>query len=429
MIRIDDPTLYGRSLAVLNAFTRHNYLGRLVQIFLAAKHNGKAIPQIGDPTGIDTASLQRLLDELYVKLSRPSNSCVLSLFSNNHLALTGVSGANNWRNNFDFQKGFTCYASVPDLLNPAFRSAPRIGCPYLVPSTGVRAGTLEGASCSLVTSATYRREDHEKVMRRDPSTRAVTIYDPNDVSFYLPIVAPAGRRPPIVPLVVALYHDSHLASGRTGVTVEDFAADFDFSMPELVAYFDDDPASAENASLISDFPGLLSWNRFTSLALTVPPAPLPSIPPPALPRSRPRRSASAPAFGITTVAPPAGNHWWHAEQAVATALLNLGWSVKSVGPFGLGFDLIAEKGGVKRYVEVKSSSGPCSPSLTENEYNEACRLRSEYVLAIVEKFDPSKPVTIIWVQDPAHIRPTKRQVLTFSMPRSQWLPKSVGTFP
>ena len=88
-----------------------------------------------------------------------------------------------------------------------------------------------------------------------------------------------------------------------------------------------------------------------------------------------------------------------------------GWlAATPVGHLGLGYDHIAKKGGITRYVEVKSSAGSCVPSLTENEYSEACRLRRDYVLAVVENFDPTAPASIRWVQDPAHLRPTKRAI-------------------
>jgi hypothetical protein len=427
MISIGNPALYQSSLEVLQTVASGNYLGRLVQIFLACKHSGRNIPQVGDPVGIDTSSLQRVLDELYRKVSRPPERAVLSLFQCNHLPLTGVGGANNWRNNFNFQKGYTCYASAAEISNTAFRTAPRKQCSHLLPGPSGRS-TLAGATCELNQGAYYRNEDHAKVLRLDPVLRSVTVYNPSDIDFYAPIVAPRGKKIPIAPLIVALYHDSHLGAGRADISTQDFAADFDFTIPELAAYFDDDVNSAEHSTLLIDYPGELSWSPFGTImaASVVPIAPV--IPSPTLPSKRARKLPSVPLGAVTTVAPPLGGHWWDAEQAVAVALRADGWAIQVVGPYGLGYDLIAHKAGKTRYIEVKSSVGPCSPSLTENEYKEACRLRTNYVLAIVEKFDPLSTAEIQWVVDPAHLKPTVRQVTAYSIPRSQWLPKAAGTF-
>ncbi|MHB0679190.1 protein NO VEIN domain-containing protein [Roseomonas mucosa] len=427
---MDDPTLYQASLAALELFTRGSYYGRLVQIFLACKHYGHLIPRVGDPQGVDVATMQRLLDELYDRPSLRPGPSVVSLFSNNHLYPTGVAGpgmkaGNIWRNNFNIQKGFGCYGTVAEIKNPAFRRPSRKLCPHLVTAA---PNQLQGAHCDLEPTARYRREDHPKVFRIDPVTREHFVYDPSDVSHYAPLVlAPGGRRLPIAALIVALYHDAIVAGGRTQVDVADFLADFDFVAAEALSYFDDDPATPQHRALVASFPGMLSWTRISAApVVTAAPTPLPGIPVPA-----PRRTRAVPAAPVASppTAPPAGGHWWDAEQAVRQVLVADGWTVIDVSRLGVGYDLRAYKAGTTRHIEVKSSAGRCSPVLTSNELNEARRLRDAYVLAVVENFDPAQPVSVVWVQDPARLPMGARNVTVYSLPRSAWLPHAMFVVP
>ena len=261
--------------------------------------------------------LQRLLDELYLKQSRGTHKSVLSLFSNNHLDVTGINGANNWRNNYHIQKGFICYADSAELLNPSFHQEPRILCPHLRP---IATRVLEGATCDLKRGAVYRREDHPKVLRMDPVQSGITIYDPSDVTFYRDIVAPNERRIPIAPLIVALYHNSKIASGRTAVDTRDFMLDFDFSAMEFSNYFNDDPGLVEHGALARRFPTFFTWSR-VPIAAGQPSGPVtlvPGIPTPAQSRPRSTRTGPVPppASSPSTIDPPAIGYWWHAEQAV-----------------------------------------------------------------------------------------------------------------
>ena len=418
----------------LKSFTaRSHYYGRLVQMFLGCKYYGGLIPQVGASPGTDSNTFQRLLDDLFEKPSFLPGRSVVSLFSNNHLVRTGRKGgstttaSNIWRNNFNFQKGYCCYGRPNELLNRTFRTQSRTMCPHLRPAV---AGQLRDATCALDTAADadkakYRREDHPKVLRIDPATREHFVYDPSDITHYTPLVQARGRRLPIAPLIVALYYDSRLTAGRGEVDSTDFLADFNFSPAEFAAYFDDDPRLAEHAALSAAFPRMLSWRRVAASPVVVPPAPLPGIPAPRIPGSRTRRRTSA-STGTSSTSPPAGGFWWDAEQAVQQMLVADGWMVVNKTTFGLGYDLLASKAGTTRHVEVKSSAGRCNPSLTQNEYSEARRLRASYVLAIVEDFDRSKPVVVQWIHDPARISVTARSTQVYSMPRSKWVPHSVG---
>src|SRR5262245_24443692 len=137
MIQIDNLGLYDASLRELEKFTQGPYNGRLVQIFLACKRFGSGIPTVGAPVGVDVGNLQRLLDDLYDKPSRRPAGSIVSLFNNNHIFPTGVVGpglataSNIWRNNFNLQKGYCCFATPGELQDPTFRALPRLNCPHL----------------------------------------------------------------------------------------------------------------------------------------------------------------------------------------------------------------------------------------------------------------------------------------------------------
>ena len=132
MIPIDDPVLYDAALVALRNTAGGGYLGRPVQMFFAAKHHGKGIPEIGDPNGLQSRELESLFDDLYLKPSRQSDEKVLILFENAHKVPSGVVAgglthpSNIWRNNLNFQKGYMCFGSAGELLDPAFRNPSRI---------------------------------------------------------------------------------------------------------------------------------------------------------------------------------------------------------------------------------------------------------------------------------------------------------------
>lgn len=427
MIPIDDPVLYDEALSALADAVGHHYLGRVCQMFLACKHYGREIPQVGDPAGLKVGELERLFDALYIKPSRATPDKILILFSNTYRVPSGQTGpglaypSNIWRNNLGLQKPYICYGTVADLQNQQFLLQPRTLCPHLVP---VVPGTLQGAGCALKPGPRYRNEDHPKMFRKDPGTGEYFVHNPADVDFYRPMILPGnGNRIPLAALIIALYHEGDLAGGRTAVDTPDFLADFDFTAAEASAYFDDDPGIAAHTRLLNISNGL-SW---TSLGVAAPvpaaPVPLPSnvipLPAPAQPRRRGRRNPPTVTIGMSS-GPPAGGFWWDAQQVVHQTLVNDGWTVVDMSGAGVGYDLRAAKANATKLVEVKSSVGPCSPTLTAREYAEACQARRDYVLAVVEHFDPAQAVTIQWVEDPAALAPTVRHVEEYYLPRSVW---------
>ena len=438
MIPISNAVLYDKSLEVLQSVVGHNYLGRLAQIFLAAKHYGKGVPQIGDQIGLQSRKLEELLDDLYAKPSRGGPEKILILFAADHKVPSGQLGgglthpSNIWRNNLNLQKGFICYGGETEMLSPAFRNPTRLSCPHLVPATG-NPGSLAKASCALSAGAKYRGEDHPRVLRKDDASGEHWIYDPSDHAFYASIFLPEnGSKIPIAALIIALYHDSKLAAGRTGVDISDFLSDFDFSAKEFALYFDADPGSPAHQELLVLDPSI-NWSYAGPPAPASAAAPLPGLPPipaPAVPTvTSPSPSTSAPVLGATTSGPPAGGHWWNAEQAVRSVLESDGWQVLDFTRLGAGYDFKVTKAGTVRLVEVKSAVGKCAPTLTKREYDEAKHFRSRYVLAIVENYDPTQAVNIQWVQDPAALQVTIRSITGYYLPRSVWQGPASGTFP
>lgn len=432
MIPIVSSAIYDKALDILKEATGSGFRGRAAQIFLACKHYGGRIPTIGAAVGIDIGQMQRLLDKLYSKPSRTTPEKVAIIFDADHKVPSGVtaggltSPSNIWRNNLNMQKGFICFAPAQQLQNPAFLTQSRKLCPHLMPSG---ATTLTGSWCGIKASASggsprYRGEDNPKMFRKDPVTDEYSVHDPQDVGYYSGIMRPAsGTKLPIAAMIVAIYHDSLLAAGRTQVDVGDFLADFGFTTAEATAYFDDDPASAHHQSLAAAFPGI-SWTR---LPATVPavPATLPGIPQPPAPKiakSKKTKAPVSPTTIVVTTSPtaPATSGWWDAQQAVSATLTAAGWMVDDTSALKVGYDFKITKAGTVKVVEVKSSVGICSPTLTSTERAVAIQLRNDYVLAIVENFVATAPAVIRWVHDPAQLQMGQQQIVQYTLPRSIW---------
>lgn len=431
MIPIASMPAYDKALEILKRSAGQGYWGRAAQIFLACKHYGNQIPKVGSAMGIKSGQLQQLLDDLYMKPNRASPEKVAIIFGDNHQVPSGVTagklkgGSNIWRNNFDFQKGFICYAPVQDMLAPGFVGASRAQCKYLHPVNG---NALAGAWCGIKGGKPpeYRREDHPKMFRKDLATGEYTVYDPQDVSFYSGIIRPAsGVKLPIVALIVAIYYDGILSAGRTHVDVPDFLTDFGFTAAEAAAYFDDDPNSSAHQALALIAAGM-TWTRLSaSSASAAPIAKLPGTPTAPTPKTIARKAAKPlphhSSISVTTSPPPpATSGWWNAQQAVRTTLETAGWLVVDVSGKKFGCDFKIIKGGQVKLVEVKSSVGNCTATLTDLEYRQALALGKDFVLVIVENYDPALPAMIQWVEDPARLQMTKRLVVEYTLPRSVW---------
>jgi hypothetical protein len=444
MIDVSNRAIFDSARVELSMFKRSApaLKGRFTQIFLGMKYHQNVLPSMFSGQFVTTELLQQLLDDLYSKASRPANQCVLMIFENNFIARTGLIGPgrgtaqNTWRNNFNLQKGIGCFAPPLDLASRTFLDQSRAYCRYLrpapptpaIPSATAVAGTppqppsttapLSGATCSLcTTNAEYRGEDHRKWLRIDPGQQGYAVVDLMNVSNFRPYVAPGGVRIPILPLIVALYHDSIAGlsiSGQAQVDTPGFAADFNFATSELQAYFDDSSTNPHNAALLAAFPGL----AYTSFALLPPPAAPVAL---ASATPTPARRVSGPVvLSSTPVPPPLVNTGWDAEQYVSNALSSAGWTVYDVSRQRAGYDLYATKGSQTRYIDVKSSLGYCAPSLTAREWEKAKIHGPRYVLAIIENFAPNASNGIFWVTNPAGFRARQTTTVNYSISRSDW---------
>jgi len=430
MIPVNSQGLFRDALDCLSLHKRQvgaGFKGRFVQMFLGMKFFQNGIPSMYSGSFISTEMLQLLLDDLFTKVSLPANQCVLSLFEGNFLARTGlVAPGNNypqntWRNNFNLQKGIGCYAPAADLSSMSFLNEDRSNCRYLQHSGG---GGLAGARCGLCfTGAGYRNESHRKWLRIDPNGAGYAVTDLQNISNYTPYVAPSGYRIPLFPLIVALYHDSDpglVIGTRAAVSIMDFAADFNMSMAEVSAYFDDSPSNPLNARLMQS----LNWtNVGTQLNPTnTVTLPFQTVAAPIVQPYVPQ----VPNLSGTIAPPPGINNGWEAEQYVAMALAAAGWTVYGVSRQQVGYDIFAQRGLQKRYVEVKSSLGLCSPSLTAREWQQAAHYRGNYILAVLENFNPTTPNFIYWVRDPVNTCVSVQQAsINYAIPRSSWTAATV----
>ena len=329
----------------------------------------------------------------------------MMMFQNNYLVPTGQISpgkreSNIWRNNLGLQKATICYASEVELSDDIFLAAPRLACPHLRP---VKPGSLAKAKCALSLGSSYRGEDGPKAIRKDPLDKRFAIVSPTKIDHWREIIAPGGHHLPVVPVIATLYHDADLASGRTDLEPMDFVRDFSFSSEEYHAYFDDDPGHPVHVALRAAFPGL-AWNRVPGIFGKPPP---PLVPGAHAPPTGPLDPDTLPVVAPRT-GPPAGGHWWSAEQGVQKYLTDSGWNVINRTSQAVGFDLEVWRTGDARhrYLEVKSSAGQCAPVLTSNEYAAAVRHGARYVLAVVENFDPAGDIAILWVSNPAGSRPS-----------------------
>lgn len=433
MIHVTNTTLFTDALVCLR---RHKqavgggFKGRFVQIFLAMKFFQNSIPSMYSGSFITTEVLQSLLDDLFAKASLPANKCVLSLFEGNYLARTGLIGPSNttpqntWRNNLNLQKGIGCYASVANLSSPTFLNQDRSLCQYLQTPT---SGTLSGGKCSLcVSGAEYRNESHRKWLRIDPGGSGYAVTDIQNTANFIPYVAPGGAKIPLAPLIVALYHDADpglILGTRTAVSCAHFAADFNFSQSEMTTYFEMSMTHPLNAALAASA-GWVTGSTLEPLTWAVPGAIGPSAITSAA--SAPPAGPVQPMLGGTPAPPPLVNNGWDAEQYVAAALTSAGWTAHVVSRQQLGYDIFAQRGAHKRYLEVKSSLGQCSPSLTAREWQQASYHGSQYVLTVLENFSPTGINTIHWVPDPANrCVSTRNTEVSYGIPRSSWAPVTV----
>lgn len=418
MTPVRSQSLYQEALACLREHKRQvgaGFKGRFIQIFLGMKFFQNSIPSMYSGSFITTELIQSLLDDVYSKVSRPANDGVLALFEERYLARTGLTAPNNstpqntWRNNLNLQKGIGCYANPSDLSSMTFLDEDRTQCRHLQQAAGTG---LAGGRCSLCpTGAAYRSENHRKWLRIDPSGNGYAVTDLQNINNYLPYVTASGLKIPIIPLIVALYYDADpgLVTGtRTTVSVDEFAVDFNFSSREISAYFDVSMSNPLNQRITQS----AAWAAGGAMDA------------PAIIHQTPMVAApviSQPNLGTPTP-PPGVNTGWEAEQYVSFALNSSGWNAYVVSRQLLGYDIFAQRGRQKLYVEVKSSLGLCSPSLTAREWQQAKHYQDDYVLAVIEHFKPMEMNNIYWVKNPAiNCISTQQTSVSHLIPRSSWV--------
>lgn len=349
MIDITNKDLYEASLRELQEYSKsvgRNFKGRLIQIFLGLKFWRSEIPSIFSDRSVSASVIQRNLDDLYSKASRPSNNCVLMLFQSNYLAKTGVVGIKNsyeqntWRNNLRLQKGIVCYAPPEDLANPDFLYQNRSACKYLQPVT---QGNLEDATCRLQSEeAKYRGEEQPKWLRGETTTQGekYSVVDLANIENFVSYIAPNGRRIPILPLIVALYYDAlpGIYDRHTEIDLTHFANDYGFSQEELVAYFDDDKDNEYNQRLIQRFS--INYTPISQSSLDgLPPTSSTSR----VVSNRQVKQIPSPILSEVEIPEPGSNTGWGAQQYVMEVLRNNGWTVYDVSQQRCGYDLLAEK--------------------------------------------------------------------------------------
>ena len=405
----------------------NQFKGRFIQIFLCLKFFQNSIPSMYSGAYMSTEVIQSLLDDMYAKYSKAPNGCVLSLFEGNYLARTGMIAEGNtypqntWRNNLNLQKGIGCYAPPADLSSATFLHQSRLECRHL---NKENANSLAGGHCSLCpTGASYRKEDHRKWLRIDPGGQGYAVTDLQLTSNFTPYVAPDGNRLPLLPIIVALYYDSDpglVLGTRSKVSVEEFKSDFNLSDNEFAAYFDSSSENSLNRRLLT----CTHWPTETVPDSTLTPYDETgegqddsTTAPDELP---------SPNLTGNQVPPPTLNSGWEAEQYVHSALQADGWDPYDVSRQCLGYDIFAQKGRRKLFVEVKSSLGACSPTLTSREWQQAKQHENYYVLAIIENFNHTGENTIYWIQDPANsCHSTTNKTISHGIPRSSWTQVSV----
>ncbi len=399
MIDVSTPKIYKAALNELAAFKQQcgrSFRGRFFQIFLGMKFYQDRLPNVTSPEYIKSNALETLLDDLYTKMSRPAEDCVLMLFENEYHARSGQSAPgqgpqNTWRNNFNFQKGIMCFAPPKDLSDQEFLQSSRLTCKYLRPA---EEGVLAGATCSLAsTTAKYRNEDHLKWIRKDPNTDGYSFVDASIIANFLPYIAPNGQKTPLLPLVVGLYYDSFFLSDRMEIELMDFASDFNFSLNEMNSYFDDSTINPFTARLLKTFPKI-SYSPLSDME---------ELKPPVVKKAKSKSKEPKKSLPLPTIAtkPPNINTGWEAEQFVANALRENGWVVYDVSRQRRGYDLVAQKEDEIRYIDVKSSLSFCNPTLTGREWQQATAHAERYLLAVIENFNPQGQNLIHWIVNPA----------------------------
>jgi hypothetical protein len=107
-------------------------------------------------------------------------------------------------------------------------------------------------------------------------------------------------------------------------------------------------------------------------------------------------------------------------MAVLANLKERGYLATYVGSEHLGYDILAiDHDGSEIYVEVKSSTGLCSPEFTQNEWDKANQYGASYHLAILENYNPetSDNAEIQYIINPASMNVVEHTTTIYRLNR------------
>ena len=353
---------------------------------------------LGSASHTSSTEIQQFMDRMWTKVHIPQPLTVLTgAFgsSGTNAGYSTVTGSfapgngtatNTWRNNLNTQKGVGCVGDPQLIAALLDREDPRAACPHY---------EFDGSHfrCAL-SGAQYRGEQHSIWLARSES--GFQVVDLNKESVFEPYLRPSGERIPVYPLLGALYGfaPEDVYPPRRDVSIVEFAADFGFEVSDVERLFDCEMSSPANS-------------RVLSLATGTPTEP------------------PAAAEDVGSVLPALTeeitlNDGRAAELAVALALVGEDWNVIYTGnQANLGYDLRAEKNHETRYIEVKSSTGYVTPTLTASEWAAAKEYGPAYIIAIVD-FVKSEKQAIRYVADPfTTIEPAIQTVVSYRLTRAE----------
>ena len=100
--------------------------------------------------------------------------------------------------------------------------------------------------------------------------------------------------------------------------------------------------------------------------------------------------------------------WQGAEELCVEIEMRDGWNAKNVSSQNLGYDVLSEKDGNKKYIEVKSIQHPGEDFvLTNNEYGMATLYKDDYYICLIIQ---GKNPTAIYIKNPLENAQMERRV-------------------
>lgn len=408
-------------MSVLDDFARRSGArGRLITLYLGLRRMGDALAPLGSDTATRTGEIEDFMDLMMTKTHRPEPLVVLTApFGRSNSPWSTKSGeiapgnktqTNTWRNNFGIQKGVGCPAEASVI--EALLSDPmlRLACPHM-------ALTPEGGNMCSIKGTEYRGEEQSIWLREAIDGWQVVDLDlPATYAMYL---TPKGEQIPVFPLIAVLYGlaPDDFYPSRKIVGIPDFASDFRFSVDRVESVFNCDPTHVDNRAVLR-----VVEQRLIIGASGLPEPQAESARPPAVESpAKLKPAAPLPELPDAVLA----NSGLGAELAIAADLGNRGWEVSYRGTqTGVGYDLEAQLEESVLCIEVKSSVGFTTPELSESEWDAACELADQFVLAVVDFY--GSPQQALWyVRNPAATSEvSERSATVYRLTRASLLEQS-----